>query len=205
MTTRLLLVRHGQSTWNAAGRWQGWADPPLSPLGAQQARQAALALPPLGITAVASSDLARARRTAEILARALGTDVAEVDPALREYDVGDWCGLTRPEIEARWPGLIAEWHAGRLAATPGGETRRAFVERGMAALTRLAAAEPGRQLLVVTHGGLVRAVERRLGVSSETIPNLSGRWIEASGPGHLSAGERVLLLGEEAQTLSPSA
>ncbi|MDQ4133506.1 MAG: histidine phosphatase family protein, partial [Actinomycetota bacterium] len=174
---RLLLVRHGQSTWNADGRWQGWADPPLSELGEQQAVEATTRLSELGITALASSDLIRARRTAEILAERLGVELVSVDPALREYDVGEWCGLTRPEIEDRWPGLLAEWDAGQLGATPGGETRQAFVARAMTALTRLAGLpDLGDRPVVVTHGGLVRAVQRHLGAGTDRIPNLGGRW-----------------------------
>src|SRR5688572_19392365 len=89
---RLLLLRHGQSTWNADGRWQGQADPPLSPLGEEQARDAARRLAPGQFSRVLASDLRRARQTAEILADALRLPV-EVDPDLREIDVGDWQGL----------------------------------------------------------------------------------------------------------------
>ncbi|HEX8581069.1 MAG TPA: histidine phosphatase family protein, partial [Acidimicrobiales bacterium] len=79
---RVLLVRHGQSVWNAEGRWQGQLDPPLSDVGAEQARAAAAHLD--GVVAVATSDLDRARRTAEILAEALGVGPAIVEPGLRE-------------------------------------------------------------------------------------------------------------------------
>lgn len=201
----LLLVRHGQSTWNATGRWQGWADPPLSELGEAQAAEAAASLTGMGITAVASSDLVRARRTADILAQALAVEVVRVDPALREYDVGDWCGLTRPEIEARWPGLLADWHTGRLTATPGGETRKAFVERIMAAVTRLTdCPDLGDRAVVVTHGGVIKALQRSLGVEFDSVPNLSGRWISRGADGELLAGEFVPLVAEEVRTLSPS-
>jgi probable phosphoglycerate mutase len=206
MPARLLLVRHGESTWNATGRWQGWADPPLSPLGEQQASEAGTRLRELGITGVASSDLARARRTAEIVAARLELDLALTDPALREYDVGDWCGLTRPEIEAGWPGLLNAWHQGELAAAPGGEARADFTERAVAAITRLAADERlGDRPVVVTHGGLVRAVERRLGLASSTVANLAGRWIDRSEHGRLRGGDAVVLLGDEERTMSPSA
>lgn len=202
----LLLVRHGQSTWNATGRWQGWADPPLSDLGAAQAEEAAANLVEAGITSVVSSDLARACRTAEILASVLGVEVAGTEPALREYDVGEWCGLTRPEIEERWPGLLAEWHEGRLTATPGGETRKAFLERIMTAVTRLTErADLGERAVVVTHGGVIKAVQRALEVEFESVPNLSGRWISRAPHGGLVAGDFVPLVGEGVRTLSPSA
>src|SRR5688572_29468638 len=101
----LLLVRHGQSTWNAARRWQGWADPPLSELGEEQAREAVPRLRPLGLVAVFSSDLVRARQTAAILADGLGLPFDEavgVEPGLRERSVGEWSGLVTEEIEERW-------------------------------------------------------------------------------------------------------
>jgi probable phosphoglycerate mutase len=202
----LLLVRHGQSVWNAVGRWQGWADPPLSELGEAQAAEAATTLDSLAITAVTSSDLARARRTAEIVAGALGVDLIEADAALREYDVGDWCGLTRPEIEARWPGLLAQWHTGDLAATPGGETRKDFLARIVAVVTRLTECEAlGPRAVVVTHGGVIKALQRALGVESDSVGNLGGRWFRRDDDGGLVAGDAVTLIGEGARTLSPSA
>ena len=98
---RVLLIRHGRSTWNAERRWQGWADPPLSPRGIAQAEAAAAALKDVAIQVVVSSDLVRARSTAEIIARAAGVGVS-IEPALRERDVGLCSGLTADEIEARW-------------------------------------------------------------------------------------------------------
>src|SRR5919109_2812903 len=102
---RLLLVRHGESTWNAQSRWQGQADPPLSPFGERQAEDATVRLAEsASITAVWTSDLVRARRTGELIAKRLGLDAVHDEPRLRERDVGAWSGLTRDEIEARWPG-----------------------------------------------------------------------------------------------------
>src|SRR5690606_34165227 len=96
-TTRVLLVRHGQSEWNAIGRWQGQADPPLSDLGRLQAREASRALGT--VDAVWASDLQRAVETAAIIAGELGVGPVVVDPDLRERDAGEFSGLTRPEIE----------------------------------------------------------------------------------------------------------
>src|SRR3954465_11358953 len=111
---RVLLLRHGQSEWNAAGRWQGWADIALTERGEDQAREAGARLAERDLHrfhAVACSDLMRARRTAALLADALGLHhiEVEVEPDLREFDVGEWSGLTRPEIEARWPGQLDRW------------------------------------------------------------------------------------------------
>src|SRR5436309_8138951 len=101
MTSRVLLVRHGQSEWNAVGRWQGQADPPLTDLGRQQARAAAHSLGSLD--AVFASDLQRATETAVIVAAQLGIGPVVLDPDLRERDAGEWSGLTRDEIHERYP------------------------------------------------------------------------------------------------------
>ena len=207
MPRSLLLVRHGQSTWNGEGRWQGQADPPLSPLGEGQAAEAAERLSGLlGFGAVASSDLVWARRTAEIIAGILGLGPVVVEPAVKEYDVGRWCGLTKAQIEKGWPGMIAQWAGGALASTPGGEPRVAFGERIVAGVRRLAemAGDGAGPLLVVTHSGVVRTLERLLGVEHVWIGNLSGRWCEVGDEGELALGEGVVLLDPEHRTASPS-
>jgi broad specificity phosphatase PhoE len=203
---RLLLIRHGQSTWNAAGRWQGQADPPLSEFGAAQAAEAADQMNELGLTGVVCSDLNRAKTTAEIMADALSLSPPAMVPELREYDVGDWCGLTRPEIEARWPGVLAEWSSGRLASPPNGEPRDAFVARVRGAVERLLAARDnlGDHVLVVTHGGVIRALTRSLGGEPDPIPNVAGRWFEVAD-GELTIGGPVVLLDPDHRTASPSA
>jgi len=114
--TALWFARHGQSTWNAEGRWQGQADPPLSALGRVQAEALAEALAGAGIALLAASDLARARETAAIVGARLGL-APVLEPALREHDVGAWSGLTRTEVEARWPAELARFRA-RMPATP---------------------------------------------------------------------------------------
>jgi broad specificity phosphatase PhoE len=191
----MLLLRHAESEWNAMGRWQGWADPPLSAEGERQAVAAGRQLRPIGFTAAVASDLRRARRTAEL---AFGGPV-QIDAGLREYDVGEWSGLTRAEIESRWPGALDDWRHGRLVAPPGGEMPDTFVARIAAAVTRVAAAHPDGVVLFITHGGVVRALERSLGVEQRRLAHLGGRWIEASPEG-LGAGEAVFLLDPDAET-----
>lgn len=202
--TRLLLLRHGESEWNAAGRWQGQADPPLSRWGEQQARRACelLAGPEYAISAVVSSDLERAQATAGILASALKVPLS-LDPDLREHDVGTWSGLTRSEIEAEWPGAIADWRSGRLAATPGGERRDALVARVKAAVTRISEARPGQTTLVITHGGVIGALSRSLGADPGGVAHLAGRWFEMT-PAGLHAGAAVVLLEPDATARPPS-
>lgn len=199
----LLLVRHGQSVWNAENRWQGQADPPLSELGEEQARDAVARLQGVGFTRVVTSDLQRARRTAEILAEGLGLDIRH-DPGLREIDVGEWTGLTRSEIQARWPQELADWSEGRREAPLGGETRVHLAERARRSLTRLAGeGSPGDRLLVVSHGALLRNLDQVLGVVPEPVPNLAGRWYEADGNGSLLPGKVVSLADPEDRTSSP--
>ena len=200
----LLLVRHGQSVWNAEDRWQGQSDPPLSALGEEQAREAARRMGDMRFSSVVASDLQRARRTAEILAEALGVEV-RLEAGLREIDVGDWAGLTRSEIKARWPRELADWSEGRRESPLGGETRSHLVERSRSTLTRLAAeAGAGERMLVVTHGALIRNLDRALGLPPESMPNLGGRWYQADGNGSLVPGEAVSLADREDQTLSPN-
>lgn len=187
--SRLLLLRHGQSTWNADGRWQGWADPPLSPLGEAQARAAAERLADAGLAAVVSSDLQRARRTAELIAEHLGLEVLAVEPDLRERNIGDWSGLTTTEIEQGWPGWLAGWRAGDLDRPPNGESREEIAARVLAVLERLAHEGGGRTVLVVTHGGVIHLVQDHLGCDSVRMGNLCGRWLEAG----LLPGEAVLV------------
>ncbi len=204
MATRVLLLRHGQSTWNAEGRWQGWSDPTLSEVGRAQAAEAAGHLGGFGLTSVTASDLDRARTTATIVASALGLAAVAIDADIREYNVGDWEGLTRPEIELRWPDHLEAWRKGRLAATPGGETRVAFLARVETGLARVAASDDDSPL-VITHGGVIRALEQLAGGErSAVIDNLAGRWFTVEAGGGLEAGEVVAGLEPGLRTPSPS-
>ena len=189
--SRLLVVRHGQSTWNADGRWQGTEDPPLSTLGVRQARHAAQHLGTFD--AVVASDLERAFVTATIVADELGIGPVQTDADLRERCAGEFQGLTRDEIEERFPGYLAE-----RRNPPGWEDDESVLARAAAALGRVAAGVgPGGTAFVVTHGGVVHTLERALDVHrGSRLPNLGGRWFEV-GPGHLAAGDAVLLVEED--------
>lgn len=158
MPADLLLVRHGQSTWNALGRWQGHGDPPLSELGRKQVRALAAALAGERIDAVVASDLRRAAETADIVARTLRLEVA-IDARWRERDIGAWTGLRREEIQAGWPDVYARLAAGDPdAAPPGGESHRALEVRVRAAALELARGHAGGRVLVVTHRGAIRVL-----------------------------------------------
>ena len=194
-TARLLVARHGQSTWNADGRWQGQEDPPLSTLGVRQARHAAEALGTFDV--VAASPLQRALTTATIIAEALGIGPVIEDPDLMERHAGGFQGLTRAEIDDAFPGFLDD---GRYPDDWEGDDE--VVGRATAALGRIAgAAGPGGVALVVTHGGVIRSLERLLGASREQrLANLGGRWFEV-GPGVLRAGEEVLLVDRDEVTV----
>jgi len=182
---RVLLLRHGESTWNAERRWQGQADPPLSDAGIRQARVAAAALG--AVSAIWSSDLERARHTAELLAGGAGR--ARLDARLRERDVGAWAGLTRDAIDDRYPGWLHEERR-----PDGWEHDDALRRRALPALRdAVASSPPGAVVIAVTHGGLIRVVVTGLGGPSWPIPNLGGIWLEGDGD-RFTLGPRVALL-----------
>jgi broad specificity phosphatase PhoE len=183
---RLLLVRHGESEWNAIGKWQGWADPPLTELGLRQAAVAARAVG--AVDAIVSSDLQRAQATAEVIAGELGVGPVVPDAALRERDAGPWTGLTRREIHDQWPGYLDS-----DKRPDGYEGDDALLDRVLPALRTLEAA--GSAVLVVTHGGVIGAVERSLGLEHARTPNLGGRVVDVVG-GRLTAGESLMLVDE---------
>lgn len=201
----LLVLRHGESTWNAALRWQGWADPPLSDQGERQAEAAVARLADAGLTSVASSNLARACQTAEILAAGLRLRPVTVDPDLRERSVGEWEGLTVDEIEAGWPGQMTAYRERRIPSPPGGEDAPTLMARTSAALGRLARAHPGERVLVVSHGGVIRTLERALGHPSMAagVPNLGGRWFHWFD-GTLVPGDIIVPLDPDMVTAPPS-
>ncbi len=155
--TTILLVRHGETDWNRDGRIQGQSDPPLNDRGREQARSLARQLEGLPLDAVYSSDLVRARETAEILAAGLDLPVI-VDPDLREIDFGSWEGLTAEEVRTRWPDAFERRATVEPAAYDGGETHAALLRRVGAAVRRLVGIHAGGQILLVAHGGPVRAL-----------------------------------------------
>ncbi len=192
--TRILLIRHGQSTWNAEGRWQGRADPPLSELGRDQAAAAAAAIAAHGVRQVHASPLERAHETARILAGGLGLDIA-VDPRWQERDAGAWQGCTRGEIDEGWPGYLEAGHR-----PVGFETDDVLHDRALAVLSEVAAAAD-HPVLVVSHGGLIRVVERALGSEPHRVPNLGGLEISVAG-GRPSLAGRIVLVDPDAVTVT---
>jgi broad specificity phosphatase PhoE len=163
--TELLIVRHGETDWNAELRFLGHADPPLNETGRAQARALADELADVRADAIYSSDLTRARETAEMLGERLGLPVSTLRE-LREIDVGNWQGLTREEINARFPDAYLAWRSGEPGWS-GGETYDQLAARVLPALNRIARAHPEGRVIVVGHGGTIRTV--RAHVSGVTV------------------------------------
>lgn len=149
--TQLILVRHGESGWNAEGRLQGDTDVPLSPRGRRQVRQLAGLVSELGPDDVVASDLLRARETAALL----GFPHARVDPAWREASLGQWTGRFVSELLRDEADGYGAWRAG-LATPPDGEPWEHLVARIARAVDELL--QGGGRHLVITHGGPIRAV-----------------------------------------------
>lgn len=158
---RVLLLRHGRTAYNAEARFQGQTDIPLDEVGLGQAKRVAdtLATELIGDGPVRllSSDLSRAAQTAEAVAARLAVEVT-VDPRLREIYAGEWEGLLRAEIVARWPDDFASWHRGDADVRIGGGESR--VDAGLRAAAAISEAEQtmdGGTLICVSHGGALRA------------------------------------------------
>lgn len=181
-----MLVRHGESEWNARKRWQGQADSPLSTVGRRQAAVVAERLtsqdPRPRFSAVWASDLVRAHSTAEVLASAVDVGTVRLDPRLREAEAGPWEGLTPDAIERSWPGWLA-----RGRRPDGFEPADVIVARTLAVCHELLStgADTDGAVMAVTHSGVIRTLRRHLGVDDVRVPNLGGVWFERTDDGRL--------------------
>ncbi len=191
LVTSLLLVRHSQSEWNAVGRWQGHADPPLTDLGRNNAILAGRSKHLKTFDALISSPLERALDTAEIFADAIGLRTVLSDEDLMERDAGPWQGLTRNEIEAGWPGMLES------DRRPNGyEDDDTLLTRVLSSLARITTRVGDSNVLVVTHAGVIYALEGSCGEPWQRLSNLGGRWLEF-GEGRMTLGPRVELVANE--------
>lgn len=155
-----MLLRHGETAWNAETRIQGQLDIALNDRGCWQAGRLAQALAGEGFDAIYSSDLARAHATAQAVATAQGLKV-QTDTALRERGFGRFEGLTYAEIDERFPDEAQRWRRREAGFGPGGgEPLAAFYARSVAAVTRCAARHPGQSIAVVAHGGVLDCLHR---------------------------------------------
>jgi broad specificity phosphatase PhoE len=187
MTTRVVCIRHGETDWNAAGRWQGRAPVPLNADGLAQAERLAryLAAAKTHFDVLYSSDLLRARQTAQAVADALNLDLL-LEPRLREVDLGDWQGLTRDEVQAWDPIHYAAFHADYYTVPPpNGESRNQLRERVRDAFDDITARHPDQIIALVSHGGtLGMLIESLFGrIERPTLRNTSLTIVEQDQPG----------------------
>lgn len=185
MTLRhLVLLRHGQTDYNATGRMQGHVDSTLTAEGLAQSAVVAPEVARLGPQRLLSSDLSRAVDTAEVVAAACGLSV-EIEPRLRETHLGEWQGRTVADIDAEWPGAIATWRQDPRWAPPGGESRLEVVRRSTPVVDQiddeLADGDDAATAVLVAHGGMIAGlVCGLLAMPIEAWPAIGGvgncRW-----------------------------
>ena len=199
--TELLLIRHGETDWNRRQTFQGQIDVPLNARGLAQARRLGERLASEALDLLVSSDLMRARQTAEPLASRQGL-APQLAPALREQAFGILEGLSFDDIRQRHPEEFSLWarHEPDYALPGGAESRRDFHARVLAALRELAAAHRGRRLAVVTHGGVLDMVWREAlnkplhGARECAIPNAGLNRLRMDAQG----GLQILSWGDDA-------
>jgi probable phosphoglycerate mutase len=160
VTTRFIVVRHGETRWNTETRIQGQKDSDLTPEGLSQAEAIGRRLARERFDAIVASDLGRAMRTAERIGAHCALPVAP-EPGLRERCFGQGEGFTYAEVDSRWPGVFSRApNTDPDAVIPGGETRRQFHERIHAAFLALARKHAGKRIVAVTHGGVLAVLYR---------------------------------------------
>lgn len=155
--TTIIMVRHGETEWNKEGRVQGQSDSRLTPLGRAQAKQVAERLAMESIEVIYSSDSGRTMETAQIISDRLHLPI-NPEPRLREISVGFWEGLLFKEAQERYAEEYANWLKDRTQGRGGGESLYRLRERGWSAVSDIAAANPGRTVLAVSHGGTIQAI-----------------------------------------------
>ncbi|PXY20411.1 histidine phosphatase family protein [Prauserella sp. PE36] len=180
---RLVLWRHGETDYNAAGRMQGHIDSALTEVGWNQARFAAPALARFEPDLVIASDLRRATDTATVLTDAIGVPL-RIDKRLRETHLGDWQGMTGAEVDAQAPGERDRWRTDATWAPPGGESRIDVAERAGEVITDLLRDDDEHKtVLLAAHGGLILALTAHLlALPVGLWPSLGGisncHWVE---------------------------
>lgn len=196
---KVLMVRHGESEWNALGKWQGRADIALTEAGREQARAAAdyVRTTALPVTRVLASTLRRAHETAEIIAERLGLAAVMTDERLVETDVGPWEGLRADEIEAGWPRYLRD-----RKTPPGFEPPDQVFARATQAIRE--AALVGEHTLIVSHSGVIRTIRRIMTVHDRRLHNLEGCTFSLDESGQLRAHDFVTLVANTRDTVNDS-
>lgn len=172
----ILLVRHGETTWNREGRVQGWADTALSGLGREQARLTGEHLAgAFDVDRIVASDLRRAQETTHLLRDSGLPVVRRFDRAWRERDFGDYQGLDRASVAEHAPAFDADGSAVAIESAPGGESLDEFCRRIVSGWeSLLAGLDDGETVAVVTHGGPIRTVVAD--VTGRDVPTLAREW-----------------------------
>ncbi|WP_067654567.1 histidine phosphatase family protein [Nocardia harenae] len=186
----LILLRHGQTEWNAVDRMQGQIDTDLTELGRGQAKEAARELNSRNAIAIHSSDLRRARDTAQALGDSTGLPVV-LDPRLRETSLGIWEGLTHIDVDRDYPGARVAWRMDASYTPPGGESKLQVGARSLPLVHELYRERddwPGRTVFLVAHGGLIAALTAALlDLPPRNWPILGGlantSWVQLSAHG----------------------
>jgi probable phosphoglycerate mutase len=167
LSRRVVLLRHGRTSWNAQRRFQGSADPPLDEVGRAQAYEVAALIAALQPALLVSSDAARAIQTAQIVGEVAALP-AVPEPRFRERGLGHWEGLTRDEVALKYPDEYADWTAGRDVSRRGGETRDEVAARAREAFAELSAVPV---TVIVTHSATAMALTNSLlGIAQEVHP-----------------------------------
>ncbi len=160
--TTLLLARHGETDWNRDRRWQGHADRPLTRRGRAQARELGRLIADEDLVGAYSSDLQRARETAELALAGRAVDLVTL-PELRERSFGSWEGLLDDEVPVRYPGDYELWESGEGHGASDAEPFSSVITRVKAAVRRIAGDHPEGAVLVVSHGGPLRVMHALAG------------------------------------------
>ncbi|MET8797959.1 histidine phosphatase family protein [Nocardia sp. NPDC004568] len=186
----LILLRHGQTEWNANDRMQGQIDTDLTDLGRRQAKEAARELVSHKAVGLISSDLRRAYDTALALSEHSGLDVVR-EPRLRETHLGDWQGMGDVEVDSLYPGARLEWRMDATFTPPGGESKLEVGARALPVVQELFDERqdwPGATMILVAHGGLIAALTAALlDLPPRNWPALGGlanaSWVQLSSHG----------------------
>ncbi|NLJ33255.1 MAG: histidine phosphatase family protein [Firmicutes bacterium] len=194
------LVRHGVTEWNRQRRIQGQLDIALTKEGREQARRAGQALMGKGIEYIYTSDLGRARETAQLIAEKLQLPIAGTRRELREIDFGRWEGMTLDEIKEKEPEAYALRQENMIdTPTPGGESFRMMAERSLGCIQDLAARHPHDKIAVVTHGGpiiyILGAIEEE-NIQSRPLYKIANCSITIIGYNHDGDGWQVLKVND---------
>jgi len=182
--TQLCLVRHGQTDWNLEGRYQGQSDVPLNDKGLAQARSLAEQLKDQSFAAIYSSDLRRARQTAEPIANLLGINI-QLEARLREINQGQWEGVLVEDIKARYAKIWSQRTEDPAnVRPPGGETVREVATRVYTALDEITSRHSDENILIVSHGlsiatAICRTQNIPVGQAYTVIPdNVQPVWMD---------------------------